>query len=197
MNDKSRLIRVLGVLALVGGITAVFLIIAFEKTGWGSPGTAVYQTYEVLNRRMAGALLLMTAGWLGMVLWLPKGYGRLTAVVAFISSLLMVVGVAAEFWLYTDLPYAEANMRSAAFSLFSLSSLALDLSLTVLGISLWRSRLWPRWSALILLLALPLDLVAFFGLDSIFLASTILALVMGINLNFTKQFPAQVRTDIP
>ena len=197
MNDKSRLIRVLGVLALVGGITAVFLIIAFEKTGWGSPGTAVYQTYEVLNRRMAGALLLMTAGWLGMVLWLPKGYGRLAAVVAFISSLLMVIGVAAEFWLYTDLPYAEANMRSAAFSLFSLSSLTLDLSLTVLGISLWRSRLWPRWSALILLLALPLDLVAFFGLDSIFLASTILALVMGINLNFTKQFPAQVRMDIP
>jgi hypothetical protein len=44
MNDKNRLIRLLGGLALVGGVMAVFLIIAFEKTGWGSPGTAVYQT---------------------------------------------------------------------------------------------------------------------------------------------------------
>ena len=197
MNDKDRLIRVLGGLALVGSVMAVFLIIAFEQTGWGRPGSFAYQTYEMLNRRMAAALLLMAAGWLGMVLWLPKGYGRWAAVITFISSLLMVVGVAAEFWLYTDLPYAEANLRSAAFSLFGLSSLALDLSLTVLGISLWRSRLWPRWSALILLLALPLDLVAFFWLDSIFLASTILALVMGLNLNFTKQFPAQVKTDVP
>ena len=194
MNDNSRLIRLLGVPALLGGIIAVFLIVAFDQTGWGSPGTSAYQTYERLNRLMAGALLMMTTGWLGMVLWLSKGYGRWPAAFAFISSLLMAGGVAAEFWLYSDLPYREVNMRSAAFSLFSLSSLALDLSVTVLGISLWRSRLWPRWSALILLFALPLDLFAFFGLDSIFLAATILALVVGGHLVLFKASSAELGT---
>ncbi len=191
-----RLIRILAILALLGGITAVPLIIAFEQTGWGSPGSFVYQQYELLNRRMAVSLLLMAAGWLGMVLWLPQGYGRWAAVGAFICSLFMVVGVAAEFWLYTDLPYAEANMRSAAFSLFSFSSLVLDLCMMVLGISLWRSRLWPRWSALLLLLALPLDVAAFLWLDSIFLGATILALVMGLNLVFAKRISAQVGTAV-
>jgi hypothetical protein len=197
MKDKNRLIRVLGGLALVGGVMAVFLIIAFEQTGWGRPGSFAYQTYEILNRRMAAALLLMAAGWLGMVLWLPKGYGRWAAVVTFISSMLMMVGVAAEFWLYTDLPYAEANMRSAAFSLFSLSSLALDLCVTVLGITLWRSRLWPRWAAFVLMLALPLDVAAFLGLNAIFLASTILALVVGPNLIWIPPMAAEVGTTIP
>ncbi len=196
MIKRERMIQILGILCLAGGITAVFLIIAFEQTGWGSPGSLVYQAYEMLNRRMAGALLLMAAGWLGMVLWLPQEYGRWAAIGTFISSLLMVVGIAAEFWLFTDLPYAQANMRSAAFSLFSLSSLTLDLSVTILGISLWRSRFWPRWSALILLLAFPLDLASFFWLDSIFLAAAILALVTGPHLVLTKRLPAQIGTAI-
>ena len=196
MIDRSRLIKVLGGLALLGGVTAVPLIIGFDQTGWDRPGSFVYQQYELLNRRMAGSLLLMAAGWLGMVLWLPKGYGRWAAIGTFACSLLMVVGVAAEFWLYTDLPYAQTNMRSAAFSLFGFSSLLLDLCAMVLGISLWRSRLWSRWSALILLLALPLDVFAFFWLDSIFLAPTILALVVGSHLLFGKRVSTQMGTAV-
>ena len=56
MNNKNRLIHVLGGLALVGGVMAVFLIIAFEQKGWGRPGSFAYQTDEMLNRRMAAAL---------------------------------------------------------------------------------------------------------------------------------------------
>lgn len=196
MMKRKRFIQLLGILCFVGGITAVFLIITFEQTGWDKPGSLVYQTYEMLNRHMAGTLLLMAAGWLGMVFWLSQGYGRWAATGAFISSLLMVVGVAAEFWLYTDLPYAQTNMHSTAFLLFGLSSFALDLSVMVLGISLWRSRLWSRWSALVLLFALPLDLASFFWLDSIFLAAAILALVTGAHLTLTKRLPAQIGTAV-
>lgn len=114
MTKSERLIQGLGSLCLVGGVTAVCLIIAFEQTGWDKPGSLVYQTYEMLNRRMAGALLLMAAGWLGMVLWLPQGYGRRAAAGAFISALFMAVGVAAEFWLYTDLPYAQIHAGQSA-----------------------------------------------------------------------------------
>lgn len=197
MHEKSRLIRVLGGLALAGGVAAVPLMVGFDQLGWGSPGTAVYERYELLNRLMSGALLLMAAGWWGMVLGLPPGYGRGAAIVAFSSALLMVVGVAAEFWLYSDLPYAAPNMRQAAFGLFSMSSLVLDLGVTVLGMALWRGRLWPRWSAVLLMLALPLDLVAFFGLDSIFLAATILALVVGVNLLRINPVLVEMETAVP
>ena len=35
-------LRLWGVLSLVGGVTAVPLLIAFYVTGWGAPGTAVF-----------------------------------------------------------------------------------------------------------------------------------------------------------
>lgn len=68
--------RFLGILSLLAGITAVPLLITFYQTGWGAPGTAVYQTYELLNRLMAVALLFMAVGWVGV--WrLLMGYGRM------------------------------------------------------------------------------------------------------------------------
>lgn len=197
MIDKGRLIQILGGATLLGGIAGIPLIIAFSQTGWGSPGTSVYQTYELLNRLMAGALLLMSAGWLGVFLWLPQGYGRWAAMSAFIGSIFMVIGVSAEFWLFSHLPYAGFNMRHVAFSLFSLSGLLVDISVTILGTAIYRLRLWPDWSVLILLLVLPLDVVAFFGLNSIFLISTILALVVGANLLRTKPSPAEMDTAVP
>ena len=45
--------QVWGRLSLIGGLTAVLLLIAFTQTGWGAPGTAVYQTYELLYRLLA------------------------------------------------------------------------------------------------------------------------------------------------
>lgn len=54
--------RWLGVFSLLGGITAIPLMVAFLATGFGEPGTAAYGTYERLNRLMAVSLLLMSAG---------------------------------------------------------------------------------------------------------------------------------------
>ena len=190
--------RFLGVLGLTGGITAVPLIIAFYQTGWESPGTAVYQRYELLNRLMAGALLLMSAGWLGMVLRLPKGYGRWASVLALVGSLVMVAGTAAEFWLFSDLPYSQgSNLRNAAWSAFGIGSLVLDVGATILGIAIWRTRTWPGWSAVVLMLALPIDIVAFFLLGSPFLGATVLAFVVASLLLFVGNVPDEVGTAVP
>ena len=197
MNDKNRLIRVLGLLALVGRITAVPLIIAFAQNGWGAPGTAVYKRYELLNRLMAVSLLLMSAGWLGMVWRLPKGYGRGASVLALIGSLIMVAGTAAEFWLFSDLPYSRGtNLRNVAFAAFGMGGLVLDVGATILGVAIWRTRSWPRWSALVLMMALPIDVAAFFLLGSPFLGATVLAFVVGFLLLFVGNVPDEVGTTV-
>jgi len=175
--------RWLGVLSVLGGITAVPLIAAFMATGFGEPGTAAYETYEGLNRLMAGSLLLMTAGWLGAWLAWPAGPGRWAASVALVGSLVMVSGNAAEFWLFSDLPYGVAgNGRGLSWMAFSLGSLVMDIGATLLGVAAWRSRRWPRWSAALLLLALPLDVVAFFTVSP-FLAPAVLAVAIGYLLH--------------
>ena len=38
-----RLIRWLGVLSLLGGMSALLIIIVFAATEWGLPGTVAYQ----------------------------------------------------------------------------------------------------------------------------------------------------------
>jgi hypothetical protein len=173
----------LGGLSLLGGITAVPLIIALSRTGWGEPGTVAYQIYELLNRLMAVSLLLMASGWLGVVLVWPGGTGRWAARLALVGSIIMAAGTAAEFWLFSDHPYGQAGaLRNSAWSAFGLGSLLLGVSATVLGASALRSKVWPRWSALLLAMALPIDLAAFFLIDSPFLASAVLALVTGHRL---------------
>lgn len=75
MGVEMKNIRLLAVLSLIGSALGFLLIIAFSMTGWGVPGTAAYRTYELLNRLMAIALLLMAAGWAGA--WQAlAGYGH-------------------------------------------------------------------------------------------------------------------------
>lgn len=98
----NSLIRKLGVLSMAGGVAAVPLITALTLTGWGTPGTAAYQTYELLNRLMAFSLLLMMAGWMGLFLVMPRGYGRWAVLLALAGATFMVIGNAAEFWLFSE-----------------------------------------------------------------------------------------------
>lgn len=190
IKNRNRLIHRSGILSLLGGITAVGLIVAFSRTSWGMPGSDAYRTYELLNRLMAGSLLLVSAGWLGLVIAWPDGYGRWAAIVALVGSLTMVIGNSAEFWLFSDLSYAGSNMRQTAYSTFSIGDWLLILGATVAGAAAWRSRIGPRWSAITLLLAVPIEFAAFFFLDTIFLGAAVLALAVGNILLTKKYFPA-------
>ncbi|MCI0397039.1 MAG: hypothetical protein L0332_05520 [Chloroflexi bacterium] len=179
MPVYNGLIRWSGVLSLFSGVTAVPLMVALALTGWGEPGTAAYQTYETLNRLMIISLLLMAAGWIGLLLLWPGGYGREGALLALSGAILMVIGHAAEFWLFSGQPYgATGNLGNGAWVAFSLGSPVMSLGATVAGLAIWRSSLWARWSGLLLLLALPLDLVAFFTVSPS-LSPAVMALALG------------------
>jgi hypothetical protein len=140
-------------------------------------GTAAYQRYELLNRLMAVALVFMAAGWFG-VGQVVGGNGRWAARLAFIGILIMALGTAAEFWLYSDLPYNGESMRQVAYSTTSIGGWLLNLGAMAVGSTIWRSRIWPRWSTIILLLALPFDIAAYFLLNSPFVTATIVALLL-------------------
>jgi hypothetical protein len=179
MNNFAKKGKWLGMLSLLGGVIALPLITAFALTGWGEPGTAAYQTYESLNRLTSIALLLMISGWLGLVVVIQPGYGRWGAILALVGSVAMLIGSAAEFWLFTDQPYGDPdNLRSASWMAFSLGSLVMDVGATLAGVALWRARTRPRWIAPILLLALPLDIVAFFVISP-FLGPAAMAVALG------------------
>lgn len=175
-------LRVLGWLSIAGGIAGVALSLAIAATGWGEPGSAAYQTYETVNRLTSFALLLMAFGWLGATLALPKGYGRTGAAVAFLASVVMVIGNAAEFWLFTDLPYGDpTNARSLSWMAYLLGGLLQTIGATITGIYILRAGMWSEASAWVLILAFPIS-VAGFMLISPFLGPASLAIVTGWNL---------------
>lgn len=47
-------------------------------------------------------------------------------------------------------------MRHTAFTTALIGNLVRDIGAMITGVFVWRSGLWPRWVAIILLLALPL-----------------------------------------
>ena len=169
--------RWLAILSLVGGVTAVPLFIGFAITGWGEPGTAAYQRYELLNRVTAVSLLLMLAGWAGMaLLWRKEdGYWRLW--LPLVGSILMIIGNATEFWLFSDLSYEGFNMRHVAWTTFLVGLLLLAIGATVTGIALRHNQLWPHWLAVLLMAALPLTVVV--SVASPFLGPAVLASALG------------------
>jgi hypothetical protein len=167
-----------GALSLFGGVAGALLIMAFSITGWGEPGTTAYQRYEFLNRMMAVALLFMALGWLGG--WrVIAGFGRWASFLAFLGTIMIALGTAAEFWLYSDLPYSGASMRQTAYTTASMGGLIQDIGAMIVGLAVWRSGLWPRWLAILLLLSLPLDFLAFFTIGTPFWVSAVLALLIG------------------
>jgi len=190
----NKLIKQLGVLSLFGGITALPLMIAFAVTGWGAPGTTAYRTYELLNRLMAFSLLLMVAGWLGLALRSPSGYGRWGAWLALFSSLVMVVGNAAEFWLFSDLSYNCCNVRHVTWSTFLLGLLVTAVGATFFGMAYLRTGQGPRWSGFLLVFALPLFVIGF-GFAA-FLGPSVLALAVGWLL-VTTPSPFEVHSKVP
>jgi hypothetical protein len=183
----------LGILSLIGGVSAVALMIAFALTGWGAPGTAAYRTYELLNRLMAFTLLMMAAGWLGLVLRIPGGYGRWGAWLAFIGAILLIIGNAAEFWLFSDLSYDCCNVRHVAWSTFLFGLLVTAIGATLSGAAFRRTHHEPRWGGIFLILAVPLFILGF-GFAP-FLGPAVLALALGWLL-VTNPSSSEVQSEV-
>ena len=108
---------------------------------------------------------------------------RTVLLIALIAWIGMVAGTAAEFWLYSDLPYGEDNLRNTAFSVFSISSLVVGLALLAFGLVTFIRHQLPRYYSIVLILYLPIDIAMFVTDQSIFSASALVAiLIAGLTL---------------
>jgi hypothetical protein len=192
MSLGKQHIKPLGIIGTLGGAAALAAIL-LEGGTFGYPGSAAYRVYEAFNRFMAVFLALQICSFLAIYIEGHEMLGKVgLRLVKFIVAtwIAMAIGTAAEFWLYSDLPYpnspADFNMRTAAFALFFFGSIAAGISLLILGIRLFRNSGWHRLLAGALLLYLPLYFFAFFSGYSIFIAPAVASMV-GTGIALTRR----------
>ena len=182
LNQSSKAVPRLAGVGLAAGSIALLAIVIVGET-FGLPGSARYRTYESLNRAMGFLLAFEALSLVASYSWRPAGSrGAMKAVwiITLAAWLGLAIGTAAEFWLYSDLPYGESNMRSVAFSVFSISDLVVGLGLLTLGIMILRQKNQSQLLALPLIVYLPLSILTFVVGGSIFLAPTLVSMVLAV-----------------
>lgn len=193
MIGNSQTAKILAAIGLFAGLAAAVSIVIVGDT-FGYPGSAAYRTYETFNRAMAIIIALQAIALAGFYLQkrgsLPR-IDRIMIIIALVAWVGMAVGTAAEFWLFSDLPYAAANMRSVSFSIFSFSSLIAGLALFILGLRILLGRQLPFYLGVVLILYLPIDVFLFVTGQSIFLASALISVAIA---GFTLVWAAASRT---
>lgn len=180
-NHRSY-VKPLAVIGLLGGLVALVLILLVGDT-FGFPGSRAYQTYELFNRSISFILALQSCAILA---FLTAYHDRLTNFEQGAISLLMggwiamAIGTAAEFWLFSDQPYAQINMRSFSFSLFSMGSLIAGFFMLILGFRILRGRRITWLFGVIFILYLPLDIASFIFDGSIFMTPAVGAIAIAL-----------------
>ncbi len=175
MNRIRVAILMLAILGFAGAAVALITILQIGDD-FGYPGSLAYRRYELFNRSISLLLLLQGCSILAFALQFSAGLhrlGRLGLSLLLIAWPLMAVGVGAEFWLFSDLPYGEMNARSIAFSVFSLGSLLAGVGMLLLGADVIRSKALQRWLRIVLIGYLPFDIMLFIVGSSIFLAPSL------------------------
>jgi hypothetical protein len=152
--------RLLGLAGLLGGLAQI----AIRSLGdtWGPPGTLQYTVYELTNRYMAVALLLMGLGFVGLRLAQRAPTGRLGGagfVLVCVGWAMMITGTALEFYIFTDQPYGELNARALSWTGMLLGILVMLVGAALWGWAAWRTGALPRWVAGALLALLPAQVV--------------------------------------
>lgn len=194
-DQKMKVIKPLGIIGLLSGAAALILIISVGDT-FGFPGSVEHMTYETFNRTMAVLLALQTCSVIALHIGQHEVLGKADKpmlTVAIIAWIVMATGTAAEFWLYSDLPYprtaTDFNMRRAAFTLFFLGSVIAGLTLLVLGLRLATSRVLDRLFTVVLMLYLPLFIALFFAGPSIFVVPAVTSIAIAVLALRSKSDP--------
>jgi hypothetical protein len=158
MRSPVAVTRALVLVGLVGAVLALSLAIVGAEVSWGPPGSSAYEAYELLNRLSALPLLLMVAAPIGL-LRLPgirdDRLGRVAAAGLLVGLAASVVGSAAEFWLFSDDPYAGPGSLGRNVSFiggYFLGSIVVLLSMVGIGRWSMRTGSIPMWAAAPLLL---------------------------------------------
>jgi hypothetical protein len=153
----------LGWLGNIGAVGWISLI-AVMAGGWGPPGSAEYDRYEMNSQLWVFAFALMASGYIGLFLRYRIGavtaLGRIAIALIVLGFVLMMAGNVAEFRYFSHLPYEANNARMWAWVVFLLGLLLVLAGSLLLGLWARRHELLPRWAVWTFLLALPATFVA-------------------------------------
>lgn len=151
--------RALTLVGLLGAALALVVAIALSVADWGPPGSPSYDTYELINRLAVVPIALMIGVPLAL-LW-PVAVAdrdtRRAATGLLVGLAATALGTAAEFWLFSEDPYAGPDSLGRNLSyLFGtfLGGIATVVYLGVLGRRAMRTGLLASGPAL-LLMSLP------------------------------------------
>jgi len=196
-EQEMTVVKLLSVIGLLGGALALIMIVIVGDS-FGFPGSAEYVTYERFNRVTAILLALQTCALIALFIGqrdlLDKSDKRMLTI-ALVAWIVMAMGTAAEFWLYSDLPYpitaTDFNMRRIAFTLFFLGSVIAGVALLVLGFRLLMSGKRSRFIGAALMLYLPLFIASFPTGFSLFIAPSLASIaVAGLVLRNRQRAPS-------
>ena len=143
---SAGLIRWCGLAAMLGGVLWPLWAAAVQGIGFGEPGSAAYERYELANRLLPLALLPVVVGCVGLHAAQRRNYGWLGAAgfaVALVGFALITVGSAGEFWLFSDEPYGQPSGRDVSWTLFLLGHPVLAVGTALFGAATARSRTFP------------------------------------------------------
>jgi hypothetical protein len=171
----------MGLAGVVGGILW-FVLQLLMGAEWGVPGTNEYANYELFNRLWPLLLLLMALGYIGVDQAQRRqlrAFSKRPLRVLLTGFFAMLAGNITEFWFFNTYPYGEMNARSYAWMAFLLGILITLAGFLLLGRATLRAAILPRWSGVLLVLALPAELLFFFIGQSILFATAALSIVMG------------------
>ena len=156
------------VLGGLGSLGALFWLClnTILAPDWGPPGSPRYLGYETANRLWALAFAGMLCAFIALRARYPLAQtrlGRLGLRLAIFGLLVMIAGNITEFWLFSQQPYGELNVRNLAWLGVLLGWLSVLTGLGLIGLAIWRQRWLPAWSGALLILALPITILFIVG----------------------------------
>src|SRR5918997_5781000 len=142
---SPNLVRLSGLAAMLGGVLWPLWVVVEQSVGWGEPGSAAYQRYELINRLLPLAILPVVVGLVGLHVVLRRSYGWLGTAgftTLLVGFALMVAGSVGEFWIFSAQSY-EGFGRNASWGLFLLGHLVLAIGTVLFGIAIARANVLP------------------------------------------------------
>ncbi len=130
---------------MLGGVLWALWAGVEQSVGWGQPGSAAYERYELINRLLSLTILLVVVGLFGLHAVLRRSYGWLGTmgfVTLLVGFALMVAGSVGEFWVFSAQSY-DALGRTASWALFLLGHLVLAIGTVLFGIATARAKVLP------------------------------------------------------
>jgi len=162
---SSNLLRWSGLAAMLGGVLWPLWAGVEQSVEWGQPGSTAYEHYELINRLLPIALLLVVAGFIGLHAAQRSRYGRIGTVgfaTVLVGLVLITAGSVGEFWVFSDESYVGAG-RNASWMLFLLGHPVLAIGTLLFGIASVRAKVFP-WVAAISFAVMGVGvIVPFFG----------------------------------